>query len=79
MHLVFTNRWAVFHTPVTTVDFKIHPEFCRRDTDKGTDSDFGKVITDLVKAPGDPPPTLMKLQYEEMRIACQSGVLPLRD
>ena len=31
-----------------TVTFKIHPEFCRRETDKGTDTDFDKVITDLV-------------------------------
>ena len=32
-----------------------------------------KVITDLAKAPGAPPATLMKLQYEEMRIACRAG------
>jgi hypothetical protein len=45
MQKVFTNRWSVFNTPVTTVTFTLHPEFCRRD----------------------------KLQYEEMRIVCQSG------
>jgi hypothetical protein len=32
-----------------------------------------KVITDLVKSPGSPPATLIKIQYEEMRIACQAG------
>ena len=73
MHKVFTNRWAAFHAPVTTAAFKLHPEFCRRDTDKGSDTDFDKVITDLAKTPGSPPATLMKLQYEEMRIACQAG------
>jgi hypothetical protein len=30
-------------------------------------------LTDLAKAPGAPPPTLMTLQYEEMRIAYQAG------
>ena len=73
MHKVFTNRWAAFHAPVMTAAFKLHPEFCRRDTDKGADADFDKVITDLAKAPGAPPATLMKLQYEEMRIACKAG------
>ena len=73
MHKVFTNRWAAFHAPVMTVAFKLHPEFCQRDTDKGTDTDFDKVITDLAKAPGAPPATLMKLQYEEMRISCKAG------
>jgi hypothetical protein len=55
-----------------TVVFKLHPEFCRRDTDKRTDTDFEKVITDLAKAPGTPS-TFMKLQYEEFRITCKSG------
>jgi hypothetical protein len=64
MHQVFTNRCVVFHTPIMTVVFNLHPEFCRRDTDKGTDTDFDKVITDLPKEPGSPSPTLMKLQYE---------------
>ncbi len=32
-----------------------------------------KVITDLTKSPETPPVTLMNLQYEEMRIVCQSG------
>jgi hypothetical protein len=73
MHKVFTNRWAAFHAPVMTVAFKLHPEFCRRDTDKGTDVDFDKVITDLDKGPGAPPDTFMKIQYEEMRIVCQAG------
>jgi len=27
-----------------TVVFKFHPEFCRGDTGKGTDTDFDKVI-----------------------------------
>ena len=54
MYKVFVNRWEVFHTPIMTVVFKLHPEFCRRVTDKGTDTDFEKVITDLPKAPGDP-------------------------
>ncbi len=73
MHKVFTNRWSVFHAPVMTVAFKLHTEFYRRDTDKGADADFDKVITDLDKAPGAPPVTLMNLRYEEMRIACQAG------
>jgi hypothetical protein len=34
-----------------------------------------KVITDLTKAPGAPPATIMKLQDEEMRIACQKVVI----
>jgi hypothetical protein len=68
MYKVFTNRSASVHTPVMTVTFKFHPEFCRRDTDMGTDTDFDKVITDLVKTPGVPSPTVMKFQYEEMRI-----------
>ena len=68
MNKVFANRWTVFHTPVMTVDFNLHPEFCRRDTDKGTDTDFDKVITDLAKTPGAPSATVMKFQYEEMRI-----------
>ena len=36
---------------------------------------FGKirdVITDLAKAPGDPSPTIMKIQYVEMRIVCKN-------
>jgi hypothetical protein len=41
--------------------FKFHPEFCRRDTDKGADTDFDKVITDLAKAPGVPSGTLMNI------------------
>ena len=56
-----------------TVDFKLHPEFCRRDTDKGVDVDFDKVITDLVKSPGVPSVTIMKLQYQEFRIVCKVG------
>jgi hypothetical protein len=40
--------------------------FRRRDTDKGTDTDFDKVITDFVKGPGAP-------FYEEFRIACTAG------
>ena len=44
-----------------------------RDTDKGAEADFDKVITDLAKAPGAPSATLMKLQYEEFRIACTTG------
>ena len=73
VHQVFTNRWIAFHAPVMTVVFKHHPEFCRCDTDEGTDKDFEKVIKDLPKAPGDPSVTKMKLQYEEMRIACKTG------
>ena len=73
MHKVFVNRWEVLHTPIMTLDFKLHPEFCRRDKDKGTDTDFDKVITDLVKTPGDPSSTLMKLQYEEFRIVDKTG------
>ena len=73
VHQVFANRWAAFHAPVMTAAFKLHPEFCRRDTDKGADADFDKVITDLAKAPGAPSATLMKLQYEEFRIACTAG------
>jgi hypothetical protein len=56
-----------------TTDFKCHPEFCRRDTDKGVDTDFDKVITDLPKSPGLPSATVMKLKYEKMRIAWKSG------
>jgi hypothetical protein len=73
MHKVFTNRWAVFHAPVTTVNFNLHPEFRRHDTDKGTDVDLDKVITYLDRDSGAPPATLMKFQYEEMRIVCQAG------
>ena len=62
------NRWVGFHVPVMTVVFKIHPEFCRRDTDEGSDEDFDKVIQDLVKSSGVPSGTRMKLRYEEMRI-----------
>jgi hypothetical protein len=69
----FHNRWSVFHVPVMTVTFKFHPEFYRRDTDKGDDTDFDKVITDLAKTPGVPPARFMKLQYEEMRIIWKSG------
>jgi hypothetical protein len=53
--------------------FNLHPEFCRRDTDKGADADFDKFITDLAKAPGAPFATIMKLQYEEFRIVCTVG------
>jgi len=75
MHQVFTNRWAAFHAPVMTTVFKIHPEFCRRDTSppQGRHTDFEKVITDLAKSPRDPSPTLMKLQDEEFRIAWKTG------
>ena len=59
---VFANRWASFHTPVMTTVFNLHPDFCRRDTDKGTDTDFDKVLTDLAKAPGAPSTTVMKIQ-----------------
>ncbi len=65
-HKVFTNRWSVFHAPVMTADFKLHPEYCQRDTDKGVDQDFEKVMTDLAQAPGAPSVTVMKLQYECM-------------
>ena len=57
MHKVFANRWSALHAPIMTVFFKLHPEFCRRDTDKGSDTDLDKVITDFVKTPGDPPLT----------------------
>ena len=67
------NRWSVFHAPVMTVDLKLHPEFCRRDKDEGVDKDVDKVIQDLAKASGAPSATRMKLQYEEMRIACKTG------
>ena len=62
-----------FHTPEMTVAFKLHPEFCRRDTDEGADKDFEKVIMDLAKASGTSSVTKMKLQYEEMRIDRKSG------
>jgi hypothetical protein len=81
MHHVFTNRWAAFHAPVMTATFKLHPEFCefcRRDTDKGADADFDKIITDLAKEPGAPSATVMKLQYAEMRIACKAGATTSR-
>ena len=53
MFKVFTNRWSVFHTPrmIMTTVLNLHPVFCGRDTDKGTDPDFDKVITDLAKTP----------------------------
>jgi hypothetical protein len=54
MHQVFTNRWSVFHVPDMTVTFKLHPEICRLDTDKGVETDFDEVITDLVETPGTP-------------------------
>ncbi len=73
IHKVFVNRWEVLHTPIMTLDFKLHPEFCRRDTDKGVDTDFDKVITDLAKVPGTPSVTLMRLQYVEFRIDCKTG------
>jgi hypothetical protein len=50
---------------MTTV-FNLHSEFSRRDTDKGADTDFDKVITDLANVPGAPSATLMKLQYEDL-------------
>ena len=56
-----------------TAVFKLHPEFCRHDTDEGTNKDFDKEIKDLAKAPGAPSATKMKLQDEEMRIACKTG------
>ena len=56
-----------------TVDFNLHPEFYRRDTDEGDDKDFEKVIKDLAKAPGAPSDTKMKLQYEEMKIVLKTG------
>ncbi len=67
------NRWVAFHVPVMTVVFKLHPEFCHRDTDEETDKDFDKVIQDLAKSSGAPSATRMKLQYEEMRIVCKTG------
>ena len=33
-NLGFTNRWEVLHVPIMTVDFKLRPEFCRRDTQR---------------------------------------------
>jgi hypothetical protein len=56
-----------------TVVFNLQSEFCRRDTEKGTDTDFDKVITDLVKTPGAPSSPIMKTQYEEIRITCKAG------
>ena len=56
-----------------TVSFKLHPEFCQRDTDKGTDQDFEKVMTDLSQTPGSPSVTVMKLQYEDFKITCKTG------
>ncbi len=56
-----------------TVVFKHHPEFCRRDTFKGVHTDFDKVITDLAQEPGAPSSTVMKFQYEHMRIAFKTG------
>ena len=73
MHKVFTNRWSDFHAPVMTAAFKLHPEFCQRDTDKRTDQDFEKVMTDLAQTPGAPSVTVMKLQYEDFKIACKTG------
>ena len=73
MNKVFTNRWAAVHTPVMTVTFNIHPEFCPRDLDRGTYTNFDKVITDFAKSPGTPSVTVMKLQYEEIRIVCKTG------
>ncbi len=37
------------------------------------DTDFDKVITDLANTPGTPSGTVMKFQYEKMRIACKAG------
>ena len=37
-----------------TTTFNLHPEFCRRDTDKGTDTTFEEVITNLAKTPRAP-------------------------
>ena len=34
----FRKQVTSFHAPVMTADFKLHPEFCRRDTDKGADT-----------------------------------------
>ena len=31
MHLVFTNKWATFHTPIMTTTFNLQPEFIRRE------------------------------------------------
>ena len=56
-----------------TVDFKLHPEFYRRDTDERVDKDFDKVIKDLPISSGSPFATKMKLQYEEMRITVKTG------
>ena len=73
IHKVFTNMWSSFHAPVMTVVFKLHPEFCQHDTDKGTDQDFEKVMTDLAQVPGDPSLTVMKGQYEDFKISCKTG------
>ena len=59
-----------------TVDFKFHPEFYPRDTDKGTDTDFDKVIKDIAKAPGDPSDTIMKFQTECPLYACLDQNIP---
>ena len=64
MHQVFTNsRWAAFHAPVMTVDFKLHPEFCRNDTDKWAATDFDKAITDLDKAQTPSPSLNPKMTF----------------
>jgi hypothetical protein len=43
----FTAHTARAVKKNVSVGFKLHPEFYRRDTDKGTDADFDKVITDF--------------------------------
>ena len=48
------NLWTCWKM---TVDFKIHPEFCRHDKDKGVVTDFDKVMTDLDKGQ-TPSPSL---------------------
>jgi hypothetical protein len=69
VYQVFANRWASFHTPVMTVVFKLHPEFCRLDTEKGSVTDFDGSC----QITWGSFCSLMKLQYEEFRIACTTG------
>ena len=46
-----------------TVDFKLHPEFCRNDTDKWAATDFDKAITDLDKAQTPSPSLNPKMTF----------------
>ena len=56
-----------------TVSFKVHPEFCRRDTDKGVVQTLISPWSHYRSLPGTPCTTLMKLQYEEFKIVCNTG------